>query len=71
MFAPFEQYWIATDTYARLSKGAGDDDVLMINTHDPVLAEFGDPDAVPVSAGPGHRLRSGRDRGGRPSSPNT
>jgi hypothetical protein len=32
MFAPFEQYWFATDTYARLSKGTGDDDVLMVNT---------------------------------------
>ena len=32
MFAPFEQFWIATDTYARLSKGTGDDDVLMVNS---------------------------------------
>ena len=32
MFAPFEQYWVATDTYTRLSKGIGDDDVLMINS---------------------------------------
>ncbi len=32
MFAPFEKYWIATDTYARLSRGGGDDDVLMINS---------------------------------------
>jgi len=31
MFTPFEKYWIATDTYARLSEGSGEDDVLMIN----------------------------------------
>ncbi len=31
MLAPFEQFWIATDTYARLSKGSGEDDVLMVN----------------------------------------
>jgi SAM-dependent methyltransferase len=31
MFAPFEKYWIATDTYARLSKGSEEDAVLMIN----------------------------------------
>jgi hypothetical protein len=32
MFAPFEQYWIATDTYSRLSRSVGEDDVLMVNT---------------------------------------
>ncbi len=31
MLAPFEQFWIATDTYARLSKALGEDDVLMVN----------------------------------------
>ncbi|MGH9646780.1 MAG: methyltransferase [Bryobacteraceae bacterium] len=32
MFAPFEKYWVATDTFARLSRGGGDDDVLMVNS---------------------------------------
>ena len=32
MFAPFERYWVATDTFARLSQGGGDDDVLMVNS---------------------------------------
>jgi len=32
MFTPFEQFWIATDTYARLAAGTGEDDVLMINS---------------------------------------
>ena len=32
MFAPFETFWIATDTYAHLSRGSGEDDVLMINS---------------------------------------
>ena len=32
MFAPFEQFWVATDTYSRLSKSMGEDDVLMVNT---------------------------------------
>lgn len=30
-FSPFEQFWIATDTYARLTTSSGEDDVLMIN----------------------------------------
>lgn len=32
MFTPFENLWIATDTYSRLSQGTGVDDVLMINS---------------------------------------
>jgi len=32
MFAPFENYWVTTDTYSRLSKSVGEDDVLMVNT---------------------------------------
>jgi len=32
MFAPFDQFWIATDTYAHLTTGSGEDDVLMINS---------------------------------------
>jgi hypothetical protein len=31
MLAPFEQFWVATDTYSRLSTGTGPDDVLMVN----------------------------------------
>lgn len=37
MLAPFEQFWIATDTYARLSKGSGEDDVLMVNNTTRIL----------------------------------
>lgn len=32
MFSPFDQFWIATDTYAHLTTGSGEDDVLMINS---------------------------------------
>jgi hypothetical protein len=32
MFAPFEEFWIATDTYAHLIAGSGEGDVLMINS---------------------------------------
>jgi len=32
MFSPFDQFWIATDTYAHLTAGSGEDDVLMINS---------------------------------------
>ena len=32
MLAPFENYWVTTDTYSRLSKSIGEDDVLMVNT---------------------------------------
>jgi len=32
MFAPFEGFWIVTDTYAHLTSGSGEHDVLMINS---------------------------------------
>ena len=32
MFAPFGQFWVATDTFAHLIAGSGEDDVLMINS---------------------------------------